>query len=134
MLHQLQNASIASALTSLNIELNNAENNRDAAAKDFSKNHLHDDLHFKKANDMWWSKADFINDMDNPNPFAVREIGDFEFYQSAEDEYMVWCIVKCIKHGETDVHNYRNLRIFKFAEEKFLLRIWYNYEMMQEKK
>ena len=137
MLQQLQSIQITAALTMLNIELNNAENNRDAAAKDFCKNHLHDELHFKKANDVWCSKTDFINDMDNPNPFA-RQIGDFEFYQSAEDEFIVWCIVTTNTPPKEEqlpvIHRYRNLRIFKFAEGKFLLRIWYNYEMMPQAK
>ena len=121
-----------SDLYALNQEINTQEINRDNEADKFFTEKLHEDLHFKRADDTWVTKQNFIENLKKPDPFEKRMITNITVQQLETDHAIVTCIVIGKKHNEQNDHRYRNIRIFKRTNRKWQLQLWYNYEIIYD--
>ena len=109
--------------------MNNCEIRRDEAAQKFFSECLDDGLRFKRANDVWISKPEFIASLKDNDPFESRQIEDIIVQELDAGHATVNCLVVCKKADDDGQYGYRNIRIFRQVGGKWLLNAWYNYEV-----
>jgi hypothetical protein len=102
----------------------------DDQALEFFQAHLSDRLIFRRANGKIVGKSEpegFLSSL-KKNPFSSRRPEDTSVTQLG-DRALVTLIVVGTRADDDSVHRYRNIRLFTRAADKWILDLWYNYEV-----
>lgn len=118
---------MASNLQELNLKIAEAENQKDAQ---FFANLLSEKLLFRRANGAVIGKAEFLEDLQKPNPFTERVAGSIEVIEdpAVSGRALVTLIVRTSKADGAKQY-FRNIRFFTRTAAGWELDAWYNYEI-----
>ena len=121
---QMQNA-----LIELNEEIARQEQQGETAREYFQKL-LSDQLLFRRVSGKVVGKSEsggFLEELKN-NPFSSRTPEEIAV-SMLDDRALVTLVIVGTRKDDGSVHRYRNIRLFSRAGDKWLLELWYNYEI-----
>jgi hypothetical protein len=122
-------AEIQQTLVDLNEQFAHEEQ-QGAAARDFFQQYLSEQLVFRRANGKVVGKGGLEGFLEGlkSNPFKSRVPKDISV-SLLDDRALVTLIIVGTLKDDGSVHRYRNIRLFSRANDRWILELWYNYEI-----
>jgi len=117
------------ALIELNKQIGEMEQ-QGVEARTFFDDHLSDQLIFRRASGKVVGKSEpegFVANLKN-NPFSSRRSEDISV-TLLNDRALVTLIAIGTRADDGSVHRYRNIRLFSRSADRWVLELWYNYEL-----
>ena len=94
----------------------------------FFNNYLSDQLIFRRASGQVVGKSEFLDNLNN-NPFSSKHSEDISVTLLDDRAPLVTLIVVGTRADDGSVHLYRNIRLFSQSAGRWVLELWYNYEI-----
>ena len=116
-------------LIALNEEAVKLEQAGGADAHTFFEAHLSNQLLFRRASGKLVGKEEFLAGLDQAGHFSSRRPEDIRLTQ-LDDRALVTLVVVGTRADDGSVHRYRNIRLFSRSGEKWVMELWYNFEIM----
>ena len=118
-------------LENLNREIGEMEQQGPAAFEYFNTL-LSDQLIFRRASGKVVGKSEpegFLDSLKKPSPFVSR-VSEEISVTLLDDRALVTLIVAVARADDSSKHRYRNVRLFSRSGDKWILELWYNYEVI----
>ena len=118
-------------LTELNVKSVSMEQAGGSDAREFFEPLLSDQLIFRRASGKIVGKSgdDGFLDGLKANPFKSRVPEDI-VVRALDSRALVTFIIVATRKDDDTVHRYRNLRLFSRVDNRWILELWYNYEIV----